>query len=338
MIPIPSRIVHDESWHEERKKGIGGSEWPDILSMHYPETYKYNCIRRFWYQKRGIEPDFGRKWEPQLIRGLLLEPIIKELYEARMMEEETDFQFIPGPFLFSDEIVPGEPRRDWWIGNRDDAALVEKRPRICEWKSMNGNVFRGYRRDGLPPGYRLQPQHYMALYTYEGKPFEDADLAVYSADNSGFEIEPIPRDEETLILMLDAGDHVWKKIVPADEPPDYPPLTKDRCGNCQYRMSCMGPDYYKTHIIKLADLTDDEELFNLLVEYDKARTEASAADKEKKRLRYLLTKHNRLHHSDPEHFFCKKYEVKYEKYSDGDSEPKRRLFVRTPDWRREMFD
>lgn len=336
MIPIPARIVHGDDWHEKRRGGTGGSEWPDILSMNYPDIYKYNCLRRFWYQKTGMEVDFWREITPEQARGLILEPIVRELYETRMKEEEVDFRFITGPLVMAEEILPGHPRPDWWIGNLDDAALVNGIPRVAEWKTMNGHMFRIYRNEGLPSGYRLQPQHYMALLTYEGLPFDMADLVVYSPDCSGFEIEPIPKDEETLELMLNAGDYVWGKVIPAEDPPDFPPLTPERCGNCQYRVSCLGPEYYQTHVIKLADLTNDEDLYRLLTDYNAARSTESDAKKEKDRLKYLITKHIRMHHADPEHFFCKEFEVKYEKGSDEEQSPKRPLYVRTPQWRMEM--
>ena len=40
-------------WHEARRRGIGGSDWVDVLGIP-----PYGCARELWYEKTGTEPDY----------------------------------------------------------------------------------------------------------------------------------------------------------------------------------------------------------------------------------------------------------------------------------------
>ncbi len=72
MIPDLPRIRKSKDWHLQRMKGIGGSDWAAILSDHYPHEYKWSCLRRLYYTKKGIKPDFPEKTSRAAQRGTIL--------------------------------------------------------------------------------------------------------------------------------------------------------------------------------------------------------------------------------------------------------------------------
>jgi len=118
MIPDLPRIRKSNDWHQQRMKGIGGSDWAAILSDHFPNDYKWSCLRKLYYTKKGIKPDFPEKTSRAAMRGSILEPVVAELFKAHTGCTFTEK--IPK----AKELYPGKPVPEWWIGNPDYIAVM----------------------------------------------------------------------------------------------------------------------------------------------------------------------------------------------------------------------
>ena len=82
MVPQLPRIVKNEEWHTERMKGIGGSDWAAILSQHHPKDYKWSCLRKLFFTKKGVKPDFPENTSRAAIRGNILEPVVSRALQG----------------------------------------------------------------------------------------------------------------------------------------------------------------------------------------------------------------------------------------------------------------
>jgi len=303
MIPDLPRIRKDTNWHDQRRKGIGGSDWAAILSEHHPSEYPYSCLRRLWYTKRGMKPDFPEKTSRAAARGNILEPVVAELFQAHTGCTFTDK--IPR----AKELYPGQPVPEWWIGNPDYIAVMpDNRTEGLECKTMNRHVWLKFIENGLPVSYQIQPLHYIGLTG-----LEVFHVAVMWADGLEFQTEPVHRNDETLRLMFDAGEYFQKKILRAMKAPDKQPISEQRCSSCQYAKHCLGQSYWQHHELEIVDLSSDEKLYLLLNQLETLKANGSPA-KKRESLQKDIVEHIRGEHGeDVEWFFCREIEVSWKK-------------------------
>jgi len=304
MIPDLPRIRKNTDWHKQRMKGIGGSDWAAILSDHYPKEYKWSCLRRLYYTKKGIKPDFPEKTSRAAMRGNILEPVVAELFQAH-----TGCTFT-GMIPKAKELYPRQPVPEWWIGNPDYIAVMpgDKNLEGLECKTMNSFVWKKFIENGLSTSYQIQPQHYIGLTG-----LDLFHVAVVWPDGLEFQTEPVPRSEDMLRLMVDAGEWFMKKILTANKAPAHAPVSEQRCSGCRYAKRCLGMPFYQKHQLDLTDLSADENLYNLLNELEELKADknaSKAADAlQEQILQYIRTNHG----DDIEWFFCREHEVTWKK-------------------------
>jgi len=320
MIPELPRIQKGEKWHKRRQRGIGGSDWVSILSDQHPDEYKYGCIRRLYYLKRGYEPDFPPEKTKAAMRGNILEPVVAELFKAhtgcRYSRRRPKVKYILS-----------RKRPEWWIGNPD--FLPEFPPdwhmEVLECKTMNINVWLKFIEEGLSVGYKLQPQHYMGLTG-----LDVANVAVMWPDGLDFQVEVVPRDDNILQLMLTAGDWFMEGVLPLETPPDRPPITEERCGGCVYGERCLGKKYFELHDSEFGDLSSDSELYNILRKIRDAQDEETAAKNRIKVMKQEAAKYLMSKYDESEKFFCRELEVSHVK-GEGSRFSKNDLLADRPD-------
>ncbi len=305
MIPELPRIQKSKDWHNQRMKGIGGSDWAAILSKHHPQEYKWSCLRKLFYTKRNVKPDFPENTSRAAMRGNILEPVVAELFKEHMGCTFTDSN------PRSEELWPGQKVPDWWIGNPDYIAVMPGDGRFegLECKTMNSHVWFDFLENGLPESYQIQPQHYIGLTG-----LDVFHVAVIWPDGIDFQTEPVPRNEEMLRLMIDAGKWFMEIVLQSEKAPKRPPILKERCGSCPYSKSCLGQAYFNAHELNLTDLSRDEKLYSLLSQMEHLKSEKRDADKHLKEIQALMEEHIITNHGDDiEHFFCQEFETKWVK-------------------------
>ena len=304
MIPDLLRIRKSKDWHLHRMKGIGGSDWAAILSDHYPNEYKWSCLRRLYYTKKGIKPDFPEKTSRAAKRGNILEPVVAELFQAHTGCSFTDK--IPK----ATELYPRKPVPEWWIGNPDYIAVMpgDKKLQGLECKTINSFVWKQFIENGLSTSYQIQPQHYIGLTG-----LDVFHVAVMWPDGLEFQTEPVPRSEEMLRLMADADEWFMRKILITGKAPEHAPVSEQRCAGCVFARRCLGQSFYEKHVLDLTDLSCDDTLYNMLNQLEELKADKNsvkAADK----LQEQIKDHIRTNHGDNiEWFFCREHEVAWKK-------------------------
>jgi len=214
-------------WHAERAKGIGGSEWADVLYLE-----PYGCGRKLWYEKRGQPPDFGQPKEPEgyLVRGQAMEQLVAD----EVAEDWGRMVRRVGRLAQSD--LPS-----WWIGNPDRMIASSgpddpQGPGILEIKTMNPWLFRRLKRDGAKLYHLAQVHHYLGLTGWKWgllRVKEPVSWENYDAI--------VTRDEDLLEQMEAAGNIFWHRTQNAESEGPDPLDAKDaRCADCPFRWTCQG--------------------------------------------------------------------------------------------------
>ena len=304
---LPEGVVSDKTpGGEGRKNILGGSDLADVLSVSEPETYKYSCIRKLWYEKNGVPANFPWKQTGPMIRGKLFEKIVAEIFQ-----KDSGCRFVRDRPKAS-ELWPGQPRPKWWHPRPDRVFVLpgdEETLRILEAKTMSRQVFYDYLENGLPFAYQMQPQYYLG-----GTGLEYASLASIWPDGVDYMAEDLVRDEEMLRLMYEVGQWFMTDVISSSTPPERLALTEKRCGDCPWRLSCLGKGYFEEHVLKEVALDDDEELYRLLTALEEAKSQAKEAAKEKDSIAkeiesYLTARYD----GEPEIIHCREIELKWKR-------------------------
>jgi len=216
---------NDKEWHEQRRKGCGGSDWTHILNIE-----PYGCSRRLWYIKRDVEPDFAAVQTGSMRRGHALEPVAVD-----------EFVWLTG----AEVSLSCNPRADgipeWMIGNLDR----DVRPTgpfinadgkgVLETKTKSPYAMQPLRKTGVPQGEICQVQHYMTMTGRSWAAYFALDVLDF--DRSYFKV--LSSDPELEAQMIVAGDIFWSMVENGPSPDRHDPQDKC-CAGCNYREQCQG--------------------------------------------------------------------------------------------------
>lgn len=205
------------AWHEERRTGLGGSDMPAILGL-CPFGGTPVSV---WRQKVGLDRP-NMQETPDMRRGNLLEPIIRDLYR-----EET------GHRVEHSEAILRHPIETWAIAHldgtifpADDDQGTPAPPGVLEIKAPRIRGFLALEENGVPAHYQAQAQHYMGVTG-----FQWADFTAWNAECFRLLIVPIKRDQGLIDLMFERGRDFWTRHVLTGIPPDGPAPTVLRLEN-----------------------------------------------------------------------------------------------------------
>lgn len=229
-----------EEWLEERRRGIGGSDWMNALSLE-----PYGCQRQLVYDKRGIEPDFpDEQPEGYLIRGHKLEPLVVEEAEAQLLIKCRRQTRLARP-----DWIP-----EWWIGNIDRMVVGGG---VFEAKTKNPWVFKKLKSEGIPLYEFAQMQHYMALADRE-----DCVYAALEPVSWELYVDHVVRDDELIKKMLLAGEWLWGIVQDEElELPERLDASSKKCKRCPWRWYCQGEAIFSSSKAK-ADEPVERQLVN----------------------------------------------------------------------------
>lgn len=261
-----------QEWHAARARGIGGSDWTNIL-----EIEPYGCRRKVWNEKAGIIPSYPQETTGPMERGTKMEGIVAAEAAEHLNRDVRN----PGTLARAGRDIP-----DWLIGNLDRMIVSGddgRGPGVLELKTANEWVFRKMVKAGRPQeGYRFQTQHYLWLSGWSwGVVFvlEPSSWAKFH-----FGTEP---DFELLSMMRDEGDRFWKSVVAGDEPSKLK-TTDARCGRCPFRLECHGDEYWDTipdTTPGTLEIVEDPVLEDLAATYDNFKGIEAEAKAEKDKIR-----------------------------------------------------
>ena len=297
-----------EEWHELRRRGIGSSDWSHVLSPADPKEYKYWCQRQLWYEKNAVPHDFPESFSRAAARGSFLEDKVIEMFVVN-----TGFKRVGGVFKRVEYAAPGILLPEWMSHGQPDlkGKMPETPDRIDpgEVKCMGDFMHQHYLDNGPTIGHTVQCMNHIAR--------TGADLCWFVVGYFGnyldHQVAPIARDNEMIAGMVNAGRVFWDEIRTASDPPPRLELTPERCGGCPFRRTCLGVGYYEEHVYKILDISDDDEIYRLLLERDRISSDMSGLKNEKdvinKKIKIMLS----VNHNDIEEGFCREYKISHKK-------------------------
>jgi putative phage-type endonuclease len=180
---------------DEEKRLIGGSDVSALVGLN-----PYKTPVDVW---RRIVEGYEVEETDAMMRGTLLEPVIREWYRRKTGA------LLRGPQKLS---VAGKP---WCRANLDDVVVRDEQEKVLECKSASIRVAHrwGIEADDAPEEYLAQTQFYMWAARI---PF--ADLAVLIGGDD-FRIFPLQADLEFQSLLVEAAERFWKDYVLTRRPP-----------------------------------------------------------------------------------------------------------------------
>jgi predicted phage-related endonuclease len=273
-----TRMGNRNEWLEERKGGIGGSDWDDVLGIE-----PYGCARRCWYSKSGVEADYPEEDKKVFKRGRILEPHVFDefdeleqgppLWRPDPEDPTADFEQTWG---FAESIC-GKDIPDWWYGTPDAVMppTETELPGIFEAKTVGPFAWMKVVREGIPERTIAQRQHYLGLSGM-------THGVVGYLEPSSWEFAPYPyeRDEELLSLMLSAGEVFWKKVTDGNIP-DRLGAADHRCKDCRWYPTCWDSLVFTGDDTRPdADYTpsDDPKIVELYRERVRAKTDIKESE------------------------------------------------------------
>jgi len=212
---------HTAQWHADRRRGIGGSDVADVLSLP-----PYGCAARLFDEKKGITPDYPESYNPHMERGKALEDVAAREYEK--VEEVTTIKCYPQ----SNEVHP------WMRGNIDRVIMdaTGNPAGVLEIKCPARRTFLSLKKEGLPEAWILQMQHYLYVYDLNWGAF-----GILWAEGWEFIHFRVERDDQLIFQLIEREREFWEMVTHGRRP-ERLPEGDARCRRCNRRVTCRGLD------------------------------------------------------------------------------------------------
>ncbi len=195
-----------ESWLEQRRTGIGGS---DVAALLGKDPFGGNPAT-LYDDKLGLVPD--EPPTPVMEAGRILESTVAMLYS-----EATDRKIRSQPMRRHKE-------HPFMVGNIDRQILKDPRgPGVLEIKCPGLKVFADAKAYGLGVAYILQMQHYLEVFGYAWGSF-----AVFGRERWKLLHFDVERDADVGAFLVEEETKFWRAVEnrerPSEVAPDLPDL------------------------------------------------------------------------------------------------------------------
>lgn len=235
------KVEHSKEWHEQRAKGIGGSDAGAVCGLN-----KYKSPYTLWLEKTGrITNEIPDNERMRLGRDL-------EDYVAGRFTEATGLKTRKTNYSYQSDEYPFMLANidRWVIGVEKD----EKPLRIGleiktmnEWAAKNAGIAEGF----VPDAYYAQCYHYMAVTGADGWYMAILVLGQY------FEVFYIPRDESEIKSLIEQEKDFWN-CVENDIEPDV-----DGSESTTESLKILYPESQESSDIELHRSQEVEEYFKV---------------------------------------------------------------------------
>ena len=188
-VVVKTNNLSREEWLKYRTGGIGGSDVSVIAGIN-----PYRSLHQLWLEKTGqISPEETDNEYTHF--GTLLEPIVRQEFVERtglkVRQKHMLLQSEEFPFMYAD--------LDGVINDNGETAIFEAKT-ASQYKAETWE-------NGVPAGYILQVQHYMAV-TGAQKTY----IAALIGGNH-FVYHVIERDVTMIAKIIAMENHFWKHNV-----------------------------------------------------------------------------------------------------------------------------
>lgn len=185
------------AWLAARQHGIGSSDAPNLVGVGY------RTAADVYRQKTEEVPEAAMHPKGVLLRGMMLEPIVAQMYAEKMDVALDKCDMI------------GHPLRPWQMASPDYQRPDRRRVEMKTCSSWDGYGDDG--SDVVPLGYFVQVQHQMGV---SGTDFCDlAALNLFGWDLRVFRVpfDPVIYDWLTGVQERFLTEHVLPRVPPPDD-------------------------------------------------------------------------------------------------------------------------
>tara|TARA_R110000868_G_scaffold242882_3_gene498482 strand:+ start:3012 stop:3794 length:783 start_codon:yes stop_codon:yes gene_type:complete len=232
-VTITKTTVHSREWSQERRSGIGGSDFDNLV-----ESSGYGCERKLYLDKSGFQSDYPDTDNYRLRRGKRQESVARDYYlELTKRPITADLPTYSRAFR-SDEAL-GETRARY---NPDGFVERDGELGVLEIKTLGVDSFEKYKKSGLPLHYALQPQWGAGIL---GLTF--SSFAIFSPELDDLVNFDIEFNEEAFKTADLLASTFWRRYMHGADSRDpldrdyWPPALEDgstACKYCEFRKTC----------------------------------------------------------------------------------------------------
>lgn len=189
----------NRQWHEQRDKGIGGSDISVIMGAN-----KYKTIGDLWREKTGRSKPQDLSHKPAIMLGNAMEPVLRQEYAYR----HPDVEVMEPDYMLQSNVA------QWRQASLDGIITYpDMHKEVLEIKTVGMYAAHKW-DDGLVPiSYAMQVLHYMSVTGYPR-----AQLIALIGNQAIIE-RTVQRDEEAIAAIEDEVDRFWVRCVEADKEP-----------------------------------------------------------------------------------------------------------------------
>lgn len=188
----------NRQWHEQRDKGIGGSDVSVIMGVN-----NWRTIGDLWREKTGRKQPEDLSHKPAIMLGNAMEPVLRDEYAYR----HPDVQVQEPDYMLQDQEHP------WRQASLDGVlTFADGHREVLEIKTVGAYAARSWEYGGVPAGYALQVLHYMSVTGYQR-----AQLIALIGNNRIIE-RTVERDDELIGRIEEDCDRFWKCVEDDREP------------------------------------------------------------------------------------------------------------------------
>ena len=256
------RCTDDAGWHEQRMRGIGGSDVAAIMGLS-----PWRTPVEVWLEKTGRAQPQDISDRPHVQRGVDLEAFVGEEFKRRHPEMSVRrvnavCQSIERPWA--------QASLDYEVADRSGGVL--RKWGVLEIKTSRSDLDW---KDGIPAYYLTQVMHYLSV---TGRDF--AWVAVRFDGDYIWEYREyrIERDEDDIAAINAAVDTFWHDFVEADQMPVLVGTSGEAQGLTQM---------YAEPVRESVTVTDHETLA-LVSDYQDASERERQAKRDKQKASMLL--------------------------------------------------
>lgn len=246
---LRSKAEREQAWLEHRTKGVGGSDMSAILGISH-----YATPLDIWLSKTGRNiPEKLDSWA--IRKGNRLEGELRQWFKDTHPDMEcydgtglslTSLQY-PHMLASLDGYLYDPATESFGVLECKTANSY----RAADWRDDDGNP-------RIPDYYLVQVQHYLAVTGWE--------WGYVIADTSG--VEPLiirfERDEEDIAVIVNASTEFWR-FVESGQMPALSNADDVR-------------EVYPEPTEQLEDMSDDDDLYDLMQSYADAQAQAKQAE------------------------------------------------------------
>ena len=189
----------NSQWHEQRDKGIGGSDVSVIMGAN-----RWKSIGDLWREKTGKAKPEDLSHKPAIMLGNAMEPVLRNEYAYR----HPDVQVQEPYYMLQDSEHP-------WRQASLDGVLTfgDGHREVLEIKTVGAFAYAPWDDGRVPINYAMQVLHYMSVTGYPR-----AQLIALIGNQAIIE-RTVQRDDEAIAAIEDEVDRFWTRCVEDDKDP-----------------------------------------------------------------------------------------------------------------------